>query len=1391
MPKIIRTIVAGLCVRLSQVAAAATWYVNGSVSGSGNGQSWETPFKTIQESIGAAVSGDTVIVAEGIYVENLRFPFALLDRRTIFEQNFDSYTNLYTNADVLSAGWEVVNGCGDPNGAWRLWSTTGEPLREENPNLVSMTGNYMIADSDLAPEVAMDEELISPEINCRGYLNVRLRFNKNFRIYAGHADHLQVAEVDIRVLNEATATWGGWVNLLRYDASKGIEYDTAPVDMDISHYADGKKVQIRWHFYEALWDYWFAIDDVAISGNATGCKNITLKSKDPLNPDIVSKTIIDGGGKGSVVSFSGMEDETCVLEGFTIRNGSAGQEPRGYGGGVFGGDPWGNHTHATIRNNVITENDTDRGGGLANCDGDILNNTISLNSAGRGGGLIYCHGKIENNIISDNSSGGEGAAGLHDCDGLVRNNIITNNMASDEGAGGLEGCGGIIQDNVISGNWSHEEAGGLGNCGGTIENNLITGNSSGDCGGGLNWCNGIIRNNTIVGNSASEEGGGLYACKGTILNCIIWGNTAPRGPQLCECSVPTYSCIQWWSEGGEGNIAYCPYFISPEGGDYHLQSWSPCINAGDPSSDFSKEPQPNGGRVNMGAYGNTPEAACKSPDTDSDGLPDEWELHWFPSLELDGAADPDGDGISNAREYRYGSSPKAAAETRVENPTKAVRYQTIQDALCESDDGDEIVVYPGAYRENITFEGRNVLLRSADPSDGSVVARTIIDGGGRGPVVGFSGTEGPACILSGFTIRNGNGKAGGGIRGAGTQATIRNNVVTGNSATEGGGLYQCNGMVENDTISDNLAWRGGGLAYCRGTIRNCIIWGNIASREDQLYQSSQPTYSCIQHWTAGGEGNIADFPHFVDPEAGDYHLRSWSPCADAGDPASDFSREPQPNGGRVNMGAYGNTPEAACKSPDADSDGLPDEWELHWFPNLEWDGAADPDEDGIPNATEYRYGWDASTTAETIVENLTKALRYEVIQAALWESSDGDEIVASPGVYKENIGFLGKNVVLRSSDPSDGGTVASTIIDANGFGSVVRFSGSEGSSCVLSGFTIQNGKAPVGGGICGVGSRATIENNVITGNQAEASFGGGGGLDDCDGTIQNNTIRDNSGHYGGGLYHCGGLLQSNVVEGNLARAAGGGFADCDGIIQNNVITGNSAGWGGALWACSGTIRNNLITKNSADDSGGGLLYCDGRVESNTISGNSASSGGGLSGCGGTITNCIIWDNAAAEGAQLSNSSIPTYSCIQDWSGGGAGNIVEDPQFVDAANADYHVQADSRCIDTGKNETWMSGAVDLDGNRRIMCGGYSLTVDMGAYEYEFPFRIVEIKRAVGGNIRLTWNSRPGVSYVIRAHLELIIGPWIEVTTMLSQGTTTTWTHLDTPSARALYYKIEIK
>jgi hypothetical protein len=82
---------------------------------------------------------------------------------------------------------------------------------------------------------------------------------------------------------------------------------------------------------------------------------------------------------------------------------------------------------------------------------------------------------------------------------------------------------------------------------------------------------------------------------------------------------------------------------------------------------------------------------------------------------------------------------------------------------------------------------------------------------------------------------------------------------------------------------------------------------------------------CTLDW---GVGNIDADPYFVDPTNDDFHLKSqagrwesesqvWiqddvtSPCIDAGDPMSPIGWELFPNGGFINMGAYGGTPEAS------------------------------------------------------------------------------------------------------------------------------------------------------------------------------------------------------------------------------------------------------------------------------------------------------------------------------------------------------------------------------------------------------------------------------------------------------------------------------------------------
>ena len=136
---------------------------------------------------------------------------------------------------------------------------------------------------------------------------------------------------------------------------------------------------------------------------------------------------------------------------------------------------------------------------------------------------------------------------------------------------------------------------------------------------------------------------------------------------------------------------------------------------------------------------------------------------------------------------------------------------TIQAGINAAANGDTVLVAPGTYAENINFLGKAITVASAK---GSKV--TIIDGGQRDSVVIFDSKETTTSILRGFTIRNGNAKTymtGGGISMQfSSAATISGNVIVGNQARLGGGIYAQGGtpLVQRNTINRNMATCGGG-----------------------------------------------------------------------------------------------------------------------------------------------------------------------------------------------------------------------------------------------------------------------------------------------------------------------------------------------------------------------------------------------------------------------------------------------------------------------------------------------------------------------------------------------------------------------------------------------------
>jgi len=192
-----------------------------------------------------------------------------------------------------------------------------------------------------------------------------------------------------------------------------------------------------------------------------------------------------------------------------------------------------------------------------------------------GGGVLCANlnnsNTITNNTISGNSATYGGGILCYQSSPAITNNTISGNSASDGGGIYCYYSSPTITNNTISGN-SASDSGGIScdNSSPTITNNTISGNSASN-GGGI-YCYysspAIITNNTISGNSAVDSGG-IY-CENsspTITNNTISGNSASNhcGGIFCDNSSPaiTNNTITGNSAGDGGGGIYCYKNSSP------------------------------------------------------------------------------------------------------------------------------------------------------------------------------------------------------------------------------------------------------------------------------------------------------------------------------------------------------------------------------------------------------------------------------------------------------------------------------------------------------------------------------------------------------------------------------------------------------------------------------------------------------------------------------------------------------------------------------------------------------------------------------------------------------------------------------------------------------------
>jgi hypothetical protein len=190
------------------------------------------------------------------------------------------------------------------------------------------------------------------------------------------------------------------------------------------------------------------------------------------------------------------------------------------------------------------------------------------------------------------------------------------------------------------------------------------------------------------------------------------------------------------------------------------------------------------------------------------------------------------------------------------------QYAAIQTAIDSSSNGDTVLVERGTYFENLNMNGKNIVLTSefiytANPQD---VQQTIINGShpqkpDTASCVLIVSHEDSTCILEGFTLTGGKGtvwtdlhgagifREGGGVLTQWGEAIIRDNIITGNSASNsqgvsssGGGGIRCSDgdpSILNNIIMLNNGRYGAGIVlnYCGAVIRNNIIFRNTGGQE--------------------------------------------------------------------------------------------------------------------------------------------------------------------------------------------------------------------------------------------------------------------------------------------------------------------------------------------------------------------------------------------------------------------------------------------------------------------------------------------------------------------------------------------------------------------------------
>ncbi|MCK4341939.1 MAG: right-handed parallel beta-helix repeat-containing protein [Phycisphaerae bacterium] len=577
---------------LTPIGSAGTIYVDADAPLGGDGTSWDSAFKYLQDALHTAVAGDEIRVGGGLGAGGATKTYKP-----------DLSEHGYVTLGARNEAFQLINGVAVRGG----YAGYGAP----NPDLRDIANCETILSGDLLgndePDFVNNDENSYHIVNDSGTDGTAII--DGFTITAGNADgdFQQGYEFGGGMYNDggsptltnctfsgnsAASGGGGMYNYVGSstvtnctfsenvaDYAGGILCSGTLTNCTISGNGNGG---VRCSGTTTLYDCIISSNNdygISCTGNIT-LSNCTVSSNDgegilyhSVDSGLISDcTIIDNASIGISLTYS----SSISVVNCNIMNNR--------GPGVSVGD---NTSNITISDCQICNNSTSESGGGIICGGDALIEEcmITGNSADIGGG-VYCFSDArvsDCTIIANSAESGGGAL----CAGnaVLSNCVITSNLA-----GGTHPTAGIGGGILCS-----EGSPSITNC-------LLTGNiAANDGGGAYVAAECMMANCTTSTNFALVFGGGLCVSSSnpafcSSRNCVFWGNSAGLGNELavlgptelrvvcsdvCGGIAGSYvddSAALYW---GLGNIDADPLFSNPTADEFRLSSGSPCIDAGD------------------------------------------------------------------------------------------------------------------------------------------------------------------------------------------------------------------------------------------------------------------------------------------------------------------------------------------------------------------------------------------------------------------------------------------------------------------------------------------------------------------------------------------------------------------------------------------------------------------------------------------------------------------------------------------------------------------------------------------------------------------------------------------------------------------------------------------